>query len=366
MAFLTAVPRLLLALASFVLSANSIVVVYNNGSTNIIDTFMADTSVRVSDSTTLLLAPSGSVSSPMQPGQESNLANAINVQGKSTIIAQEGASIEASSYTPTNDRTTGGTALSLGSESSADIRGGSFLGGNAISSTTCQMFGGRALLIGSNTYTMITGGYFKGGDTGTIGCGGEVGGDTILVSQLKSGTFTIKGGSFTPGNAGKSGSGKSLIVLGSSTIDIYGGLFYGDWILHGFSSSGTIEVPFVNVHGRDLLLTRRTGGYDYLLTGYLCDGSRLRVRVDFTNFPCCPGNLKHTSSLVLKDVRPCPTNAPSAASSSSTPSSLSDRPSTTPSTPTSQGARAARAHLSRYFQYCICFSCSLWALLLFE
>jgi hypothetical protein len=337
-------------------------ILYNDGGTSVIDTTLTDTAVRVQNVTTLVLAPTGSISAPAGPLDEDqkDLATAVSVSEKSTIIVQEGSSITASFYEDTTrSETAGGTALGIGDESFAVLSGGSFLGGNAISNSNLRKVGGRALIIGgSDNHVTITGGTFKGGDAETLDPGSGIqlsaqGGDAIFVSVLKTGSLTIKGGSFTGGSGLFMSIGSSLFVLGSSTVDVYGGLFNGDWALQGVGN----DFPFINVYGRDLSLDSFN-----VLTGYLCDGSRLRVRVVFISTPSFGDPRTH---VVLDDVTPCPSMAPSMEPSMApSKAAPSKAPTMAPSISMAPSSQASRVQTSwYYFQPCSCFLCLLWALL---
>jgi hypothetical protein len=282
---------------------------YDDGGSFVIDSVLEDTYVHVAKhGTSLLLAPTASI------------VGAVGVyKGSTLLVEQDGGRITGDFYT-TDLYTRGTNALAIvGDSSSATIAGGTFSGGNALSNRTFQKFGGRALLVGTGSTVRITGGFFQGGDAetlesvdGTFVEGFEQGGDAVLVSYA---TLSIEGGTFAGGSGDKQ-DGSSMMALGSSLVRVFGGLFYGPWILQ--SNVQESEMPIVKVFGSDLALAD-----DDVLSGKLCDGSPLNLQVLFVLGASkahlvlennnCPTAAGATSSSI-------PPPAPSMASSSTAPS----------------------------------------------
>lgn len=209
-----------------------------------------------------------------------------------TFIVVEGGSITAG---PSPDL--GYSAVTLES-GAVEVQGGSLTGG-----AVAGGIGAYTVVMAGGTFTM-TAGAVTGGQ-GAIGGGGiSASGGTLTISggtvmggqgtggaggasiQLDAAILVVNGGTFDcgPGQSGPSNAftlqgstvtinagtfspsgGTSLILIGQSYVDVYGGTFGGPWELHGDCT--------LRVHGTGLALGRK------FLTGTLSDGTPINVAV---------------------------------------------------------------------------------------
>lgn len=95
---------------------------------------------------------------------------------------------------------------------------------------------------------------------------------TTEALNVAGGSVTIHGGLFE--DLFQDIRSCSLFIQEWSSAQVYGGNFHGDWCLGG-SDGSYAHLPKVTVYGSNLVMTQDTSR----LTGVLCDGSKLDVRL---------------------------------------------------------------------------------------
>lgn len=209
---------------------------------------------------TLIVAAGGSVTAGPATGLGSSAvtldSGAVEVQGGSVTggvvtggSGSDAVAINAGTFTMTAGAVTGGQGIIGGAGISTNggdltISGGTVTGGPGTGGA-----GGPSLRLEGATLVV---------NGGTFDCGAGLSGPSNAFT-LQDATVKLYAGTFSPSG------GTSLILVGESRVDVYGGTFGGPWELHGSCT--------LRVHGTGLVLGRTH------LTGTLSDGTPINVAV---------------------------------------------------------------------------------------